>query len=86
MAEKELDIEKESKRVARKSNLNMRKSEYSFEKRLSRLDKEIDDAINDKIKMFDGYISPLKIRVKTYLKNIQKLSLNTIPSTDIEKN
>ena len=53
MAEKELDIEKESKRVARKSNLNMRKSEYSFEKRLLRLDKEIDDAINDKIKLFD---------------------------------
>ena len=54
MAEKELNLEKESKRVARNSNLKIRKSEYSFEKRLSRLDKEIDDAINDKIKMFDG--------------------------------
>ena len=48
-----MDIEKESKRVARKSNLNMRKSEYSFEKRLSRLDAEIDKAIDDKIKWFD---------------------------------
>ena len=53
MAKKEMDIEKESKRVARKSNLNMRKSEYSFEKRLSRLDAEIDKAIDDKIKWFD---------------------------------
>ncbi len=48
-----MDIEKEAKRVARKSNLNMRKSEYSFEKRLSRLDAEIDKAIDDKIKWFD---------------------------------
>lgn len=53
MAKKEMDIEKEAKRVARKSNLNMRKSEYSFEKRLSRLDAEIDKAIDDKIKWFD---------------------------------
>ena len=31
----------------------MRKTEYSYTKQLQRLDKEIDRAVNDKIKLFD---------------------------------
>lgn len=53
MAKKEVDIEEEVQRLARKSNINIKKTEYSYEKQLSRLDKEIDKAINDKIKLFD---------------------------------
>lgn len=54
MAEKEVDIEKEVERLARKSNINIRKSEYSFEKQLSRLDKEIDKLSDAKLKNFDN--------------------------------
>lgn len=53
MAKKEMDIEKEVERIARKSNFNMRKTEYSFDKRIQRLDKEIDKVLNNKIKEFD---------------------------------
>ena len=53
MAKNEVDIEKEVERLARKSNINIKKSEYSFEKRISRLDSDIDKVLNDKIKIFD---------------------------------
>ncbi len=53
MAKKEVDIEKEVERLSRKSNIKMRKTEYSYTKQLQRLDKEIDRAVNDKIKLFD---------------------------------
>ena len=53
MANKEVDIEKEVERLSRKSNIKMRKTEYSYTKRLQRLDKEMDRAVNDKIKFFD---------------------------------
>ena len=53
MAKKEMEIEKEVERIARKSNFNMRKTEYSFDKRIQRLDNEIDKVLNNKIKEFD---------------------------------
>ena len=53
MAKKEVDIEKEVERLSRKSNIKMRKTEYSYTKQLQRLDKEIDRTVNDKIKLFD---------------------------------
>lgn len=49
----EFDIDEEIERLARKSNMNIRKSEYSFEKRIKRLDNEMDNILNDKIKSFD---------------------------------
>ena len=53
MSKKELDLDKDVERLARKSNLNMRKSEYAFEKQLKRLDADIDSLVNDRIKDFD---------------------------------
>ena len=54
MAKKdELDIDEEVKRISRKTNVNIKKAEYSFSKQLERLDKEVDKAVNDKIKLFD---------------------------------
>ena len=53
MSEKEFDIDKEIEKISRKSNINMRKSEYSFENRLKKLDKEIDEAFDKKVKSFD---------------------------------
>lgn len=48
-----MDLDKEVEKLARKSNLNMRKSEYAFEKQLKKLDTDIDKIVNDKIKDFD---------------------------------
>ena len=53
MAKKEKDIDEEIQRLARKSNFKMRKSEYSFDKQLSKLDIEIDNVLDDKIKVFN---------------------------------
>lgn len=53
MSKKEMDLDKEVEKLARKSNLNMRKSEYAFEKQLKKLDADIDRIVNDKIKDFD---------------------------------
>ena len=53
MAEKEFDIDKEVEKISRKSNINMRKSEYAFENQIKKLDKDIDKIINEKIKDFD---------------------------------
>ena len=53
MSKKDLDFDKEMERIARKSNINMRKSEYSFENQIKRLDKDIDKIMDEKMKVFD---------------------------------
>ncbi len=53
MSKKEFDVDKELERLARKSNLNIRKSEYSFESQIKKLDKDIDALAKQKIKEFD---------------------------------
>jgi phage host-nuclease inhibitor protein Gam len=49
----EFDLDAEVERLARKSNIQMKKTEFSYATQLKKLDKEIDKAINDKIKLFD---------------------------------
>ena len=54
MSEKDkVDFDKEFEKLAKKSNLDMRKSEYSFEKQLQKLDEDIDNLTNKRIKDFD---------------------------------
>lgn len=53
MSKKKIDFDKELERIARKTNYNMRKSEYSFESRIKKLDKDIDKISKSKIKDFD---------------------------------
>ena len=53
MSKEEFDLDKEIEKIARKTNLNMRKSEYSFENQIKRLDKDIDNLMKDKMKNFD---------------------------------
>ena len=48
-----IDFDKELEKIARKSNINIRKSEYAFENQLKKLDKDIDKITNKKIKEFD---------------------------------
>ena len=54
MAKKdEIDFDEELEKLARKTNVNIKKSDYSFSKRIERLDKEMDNILNKKIKEFD---------------------------------
>ncbi|MBE6489549.1 MAG: hypothetical protein E7Z83_01660 [Methanobrevibacter sp.] len=53
MSKKDFDVDKELERLARKSNLNIRKSEYSYENQLKKLDDEINNISKQKIKDFD---------------------------------
>ncbi|MEE1129109.1 MAG: hypothetical protein UHW99_03930 [Methanobrevibacter sp.] len=54
MPKKEENIDEQVEKLARKSNLNMRKSEYAFEKQLKKLDKDIDKIVKEKINDFDN--------------------------------
>ena len=53
MFKKNVDFDEELERLARKSNFIIRKSEYSFDKRMERRDVEMDVVSNKKIKEFD---------------------------------
>ena len=51
--EKEFDVEKEMERLSKSTRIKIMKSENSFESRLNQLDKDIEDAISSKEKLFD---------------------------------
>lgn len=53
MTKEEFDIDKEIEKLSRKSHIDMRKSENSFENMLKKLDKDIDEVMDRKIKTFD---------------------------------
>ena len=53
MSKKDFDVDKEIERIARKSNINMRNSEYSYENQIRKLEKDIDNLSKKKIKDFD---------------------------------
>lgn len=54
MSKKDFDLDEEVERLSRKSNINMRKSEYAFENQVRQLDKDIDKIVEEKIKDFDN--------------------------------
>ena len=47
------DVDKELKRLSRSIDIQIMKSENSFDNRLDLLDKDIDDVLSSKVKMFD---------------------------------
>lgn len=53
MFKKEIDFDEELERISRKSNINIQRKEYSYDKVLEKLDVEIESILNDKIKTFD---------------------------------
>ena len=53
MFKKEIDFDEELERIARKSNINIQRTEYSYDKILEKLDVEMDNILDDKIKAFD---------------------------------
>ena len=54
MAKEEFDLDEEIEKLSRKSNINMRRTEYAFENQIRKLDKDIDKVVKDKIKNFDN--------------------------------
>ncbi|MBR3139729.1 MAG: hypothetical protein IKF11_02535 [Methanobrevibacter sp.] len=54
MAKKEIDFEKEVDRVSRKSNIDIMRLEYSLNRKVRNLDKEINKLTKQKIKEFDN--------------------------------
>lgn len=48
-----IDYDAELERLARKTNLNVRKSQYSYENQLKKLDAEIENVSNKKLKEFE---------------------------------
>ena len=53
MAKEEFDVDAEIEKLSRKSNVEIRKSEYAFENRLKKLDKDIKEVMDRRIKAFD---------------------------------
>ncbi len=53
MAKEEFDIDAEIEKLSRKSNIDIKKSEYAFENRLKKLDKDIKEVMDRRIKEFD---------------------------------
>ncbi len=51
--EKKVDVDEELKIMSKSIDIQIIKSENSFDNRLSKLDEEIDKAISSKVKMFD---------------------------------
>jgi hypothetical protein len=51
--EEKFDVDKELKRLSRSIDIQIIKSENSFDNTLDLLDKDIDEAISSKVKMFD---------------------------------
>ena len=53
MSKEDLDIDEEIKKISRKTDIDIRKSEYAFENQIRKLDKDIDNIVKQKIKDFD---------------------------------
>ena len=50
MAKKEIDFDEELQKIARKANVQIKKSEYLYDRQFKKLDLEIDTVLNDKVK------------------------------------
>ena len=53
MSKEDLDIDEEIKKISRKTDIDIRKSEYAFENQIRKLDKDIDGIVKQKLKDFD---------------------------------
>ena len=49
-----VDLDKEIERLSRKSNIDMKKFEDSFETRMKKLDDDINKVVKNKMKTFDS--------------------------------
>ena len=54
MSKKEMDIDEEIKKLSRKTNIDIRRSEYAFENQIRKLDNDMDNILKQKIRDFDN--------------------------------
>ena len=50
---KEFDVDEEIEKLSRKTNINMRRTEYAFDNQSRKLEKDIHAIANDKTRKFD---------------------------------
>ena len=50
---KKFDIDEEIEKLSRKTNVNMKRTEYAFDNQIRKLEKDIDHIVKDKISNFD---------------------------------
>jgi len=60
MSKKDIDFDEELERLSRKTNINIKRTEFAFEKQIKKLDIEIDEIANQKIKDFEEYKEELE--------------------------
>lgn len=60
MSKKDIDIDAEIEKISRKTNINIKRTEFAFEKQIKKLDIEIDEIANQRIKDFDEYKKDLE--------------------------
>ena len=53
MSKKDVDFDKELEKLARKTNVSIKKSEFAYESQLKKIDAEIDRVSSKKMKEFD---------------------------------
>lgn len=53
MSKEDIDIDEEIKKLSRKTDIDIKKSEYAFENQIKKLDKDIDNIVNQKLKDFE---------------------------------
>lgn len=60
MSKKDIDIDAKIERISRKTNIKIKKTEFAFEKQIKKLDTEIDEIANQRIKDFEEYKEELE--------------------------
>ena len=53
MSKEDMDIDEEIQKISRKTNIDIKRSEYAFENQIKKLDKDIDSIVKQKLKDFD---------------------------------
>ena len=56
MAKKDIDFDEELDKIARKSNVKLRKTQYLYDRQFKKLDQEIDNILDKKIKAFTDVV------------------------------
>ena len=67
MSKKDVDFDKELEKLARKTNVSIKKSEFAYESQLKKLDNEIDRVASKKIKEFDSVLYGLYVIMTLYV-------------------
>ena len=54
MSKEEFDLDAEVKKLSRKTDIDVKRTEYAFENQMRKLDKDIDNIVKEKIRDFDN--------------------------------